>query len=269
MADGKAGVEHAATCESVAGARLLCLVQTVSVDGSLSTTEATALQRWLDVAPADGPASHLLVPLVRSIVLEGSISRDVRRVLYGALDGIVSPVLHELLTELRHDLERAPGHLAHDSPEQDGCAGRTQFILAGPSRLLRAFAAGAGAGEAARVLLQRERGRARSPDAMRVLDRSGRLLGRVPETSARPLAMLLDRGYRYVAEFRIVGDPVSGEVPVVAVAVYRPEARADGSLTLAETVAFAGFVAEDLLVSRLLRGLALAACTLLLVRACT
>jgi hypothetical protein len=222
--------------QTIAGAELIALCQTITEDGSLAREEVEALQQWLDDNhDSDLPAIDFLRQTVQRIVADGKVTAEERQELYEAIETVLPPDIRGVVRDRRREVEaaekarqKAERAAARDAAEEEKARTRAldswDFMVAGVlyEGRARIVADHANAGDPA--FLARDRANAYSRHAVEVRLGNGMQIGYVPEEFAVEVAPLLDAGHPHTAYLKKILTGGRAPYPVVVASVYRTDA---------------------------------------------
>lgn len=202
--------------ETIAGADLIALCQTITEDGQIANEEIIDLRNWLAANRDSGlPAIDFLVETVERIITDRKVTREERTELHKALEKVLPP---ELRAEAKAKRQRAE----RKRREREGALCYMDFMVAGVRHKGRAAIISRYVTDGDQVFLVRDRQNAYSRNAIAVRLRNGLQIGFVPEDDAIEAAALLDSGDPHRAFVKkILGYDVP--IPVIVAEIYRSD----------------------------------------------
>jgi len=234
--------------QTVPGAEIIALCQTITEDGSLSDFEILELETWLvSNESTDLPARDHLVGVLRSAAADGVISSDERSQLYKEIELILPPDIRAVVRRTRRANERtqkteetrarlaareaviaearAAKQAAREAELRKRPVSVLDFMVAGVTYEGRADIVDAYCDFDDPVFLIRDRINNFSRNAVEVRISNGMQIGFVPESLARDIASLLDAGYPHIARIKKILTGSRAPIPVVFAALYRSDSE--------------------------------------------
>lgn len=267
-----------------AGAELLAVCQESTLDGTLSKDEIARLIRWRQRhGDSDLPAARFMTTLIDRIIVDGRISKEEQSELQLAMESVLPLDLRRGAKAARAGVEGAKRAEAKASAEAEReqkrnakAAERSDRELRAPVEQFDFKLVGVREGSrqkaiarfgqvGAKVQLVRDpSNRHGGGKAVMVLGADGSEMGFVPQEEAEELAPMLDQGLHYMAE---IGEMYgyTAAVPIVRVALYKPEAGVTGARPAGARTARSGSGVGAMMV---IIGLVIFAVIALSVRAC-
>jgi hypothetical protein len=232
--------------QSVAGAELISLCQSITEDAALTDFEILELESWLvSNQGADLPARDYLLSLVRQFAQDGEFSQDERLALYKAVESVLPRDLRATVrrTRVASEKRQRAGLLAarvaaresalamaREAREAEKQARLRQkplesldFVVAGVVYEGRAAIVEDFCLPGNPVYLARDRANVYSRNAIEVRIASGMQIGFVPEVLACGVAPLLDAGHPHRARIKKIFAGARALIPVVLATIYRSD----------------------------------------------
>jgi hypothetical protein len=228
--------------ETVAGAELLSLCQTITEDGSLSEEEIAALRQWLDDnRSAPLPAIPFLTETVEQILADQKVTKEEWRSLYSAVETVLPPEARRVAADETRGVEAQEREQAEaarnakkarqlEERERNRPSGSWNFMVAGARFEGRPTVVRQYLGLGDRVFLIRDRQNEHSRHAVEVRLRNGMQIGYVPEDVAVDIAPLLDGAGQHEAYCTKILTGGRAPIPVVQAYTYRSDANVDDAV---------------------------------------
>lgn len=229
--------------DSEEGIELLMLLKEITGDGRLSDLEVQAFRQWAThVRHSDVSSIRKLVAAIDNVCNDGVVTSDEREFLFKTIESVLPAQDRAIARFRRQQAKKDEKLFAKEIKRIERDEARALAERNEPVEVLDAFVAGvrhenreayirANVRAGDPLYLARDRANKFSRNAIGVLDRSGVLIGYVPEEDAEVAAPLLDAGHLHRANVKKLWPARDGSiVPIMLCEVFRPDAQVSGAL---------------------------------------
>jgi hypothetical protein len=243
--------------QTIAGADLLNLCQSVTEDGRLMDEEVTALKTWLEENKnTDLPSIEFLTTTVQKIIADGVVTKDERLLLYKAIEIVLPTEIRKEAKERRKEVESKDKilfRLNRETQKQKEKEERERqrqlllkeyernhplesanFMVAGVRHEGRPEIISRYAKPDEQVYLARDRNNKYSHNAIEVRLGNGMQIGFVPEDDAIDLAPCMDEESKHYAYIKKILTAGRSPIPVVQAYIYKTDASVEGAVRESE-----------------------------------
>ena len=223
-------------------AELVNLLETVTADGRITDDEVAALRTWLDDNRASDLASiEFLRATLDQILADGVVTPEERKAIHKAVERVLprevrarSRGVREASALLEKTRLREEKAAVREERARNRSVGSFNFMVAGVTYQGRADLIDKYLIPEQAVFLLREPTNSYDRNAVEIRTVHNVQIGYVPREYAAEMAGMLDAGFRQIAYCTKILEGKRAPIPIVQLALYRPEATVAGAIAPSE-----------------------------------